>query len=186
MAEEKSKIIERQYVIPLRKEWLKAAMYKRSKKASKAAKEFLAHHMKVEISDVKTGKWLNQEVWKHGGKNPPHKVKVNVTKDEKGIVMAELAELSEKAKKIEAKLKAREDTFKQKKGEKKKEETKEKAAEKKEEAAEKAAPEAKEEKEKEKIMHKEISKTEKTEAHKSEQAGHHYETTKPFRQALKK
>jgi ribosomal protein L31E len=83
--------IERVYNVPLRKEWLKAPMYKRAKKAGKALKEFLAHHMKVDIKNVKVGSFANHKIWERGIRFPPHHIKVNVVKDEKGIVTAELA-----------------------------------------------------------------------------------------------
>ncbi len=95
MAEKKSKkgkeskiVLERTYNIPLRREWLKVAKYRRAKKAVKAVKQFLIKHMKSE--EVKVGKYINLEIWKHGIKNPPHHVKVNVTKDDKGLVKSEL------------------------------------------------------------------------------------------------
>ncbi len=54
--------MERTYIIPLRKEWLKVPIYKRTKKAVKATKEFLQKHMKVET--VKLGRHLNmKEHW---------------------------------------------------------------------------------------------------------------------------
>lgn len=79
---------ERTYVVPLRKEWLKAQRYKRAKKAVIGLRKFLQKHMKSD--DVRLGKHLNLELWKHGIRNPPSKVKVNVSKDEKGVVKAEL------------------------------------------------------------------------------------------------
>lgn|SRR3989338_1092960 len=78
---------ERIYTIPLRKEFLKAPRYKRTAKAAKALREFLIKHMKSE--NVKIGKYLNKEIWKHGAKNPPGKVQVKVTKDD-DLVKAEL------------------------------------------------------------------------------------------------
>ncbi len=96
MAEKKSKkkeepeeiVLERVYNIPLRREWLKAPKYKRAKKAVKALKQFIIKHMKAE--DVKIGKHLNLEIWKHGIKNPPHHIKVRAVKDKKGLVRVEL------------------------------------------------------------------------------------------------
>ncbi len=81
-------MVERTYVIPLRRGWLKAPRYKRAKKAVNTVKEFLVRHMKSE--DVRLGTYLNLEIWKHGMKNPPSRVKVNVVKDDKGVVRAEL------------------------------------------------------------------------------------------------
>ena len=80
--------LERTYIIPLRKGWLKAPKYRRAKKAVNTVKEFLVRHMKSE--DVRLGTFLNLEIWKHGIRNPPSRVKVNVSKDDKGVVRAEL------------------------------------------------------------------------------------------------
>lgn len=87
----KESTIERTYNVPLRKEFMKVPRWRRTKKAVTAMKQFLAKHMKAEdLNNVKLSKELNEHVWKHGIKNPPHHVKVNVSKDEKGIVTAEL------------------------------------------------------------------------------------------------
>ncbi len=87
--EEKPKIsIEREYVIPLRKEFQKTPKYKRAKKTISAVKEFLIKHMKSD--NIKLGKYLNLKVWENGIKNPPHKLKVKVEKYDDGLVKAEL------------------------------------------------------------------------------------------------
>ncbi len=83
-------MIERTYVIPLRSEWLKIPKYKRAKKAVNSVKSFLVKHMKVEEENIKLGIALNLELWKHGIKNPPHKIKVNVQKDDKGVLKVQL------------------------------------------------------------------------------------------------
>jgi len=80
--------IERTYTIPLRKEWLKSPKYRRAKKAVTAVKDFLIKHMKSE--DIKLGKYLNENIWKHGMKNPPCRIKVNVLKDDQNVVRAEI------------------------------------------------------------------------------------------------
>jgi large subunit ribosomal protein L31e len=82
--------LERVYIIPLRREWLKTQKYKRAKKAVTGVKYFLMRHMKAKLDMVKLGPELNEEIWKHGMKNPPSRVKVNVIKDDKGLVTAEL------------------------------------------------------------------------------------------------
>jgi large subunit ribosomal protein L31e len=79
---------ERTYIIPLRKEWLKNPKYKRAKKAIRAIQEFLAKHMKSD--NVKIGNNLNLKIWEHGIKNPPHKIKVSVVKEDDGTVKTEL------------------------------------------------------------------------------------------------
>ncbi len=95
--EEKKPELERIYVVPLRKGYMKVPQYKRAKKAVKTLKEFLAKHMKVEdrdIDKVKVDIYLNNEIWFKGIKKPLNKVKVKATKID-GIVYAELAEVPE-------------------------------------------------------------------------------------------
>ena len=104
-----AKQLERTYTIPLRREFLKVPKYKRAKKATTAIKQFLSKHMKSD--DVRVGTAVNEKVWEHGMRNPPSKVKVQVVKDEKGVVRAELfgakavekKEVSKKAAKKETK-----------------------------------------------------------------------------------
>lgn len=119
--EEKSKtVMERTYNVPLRKEFQKAPKWRRTKKAVKALREFIAKHMKSD--EVKIGKYLNLKLWKHGIKNPPHHIKVRAIKNDKGVVFVELAELPKEA--ILEKEKAEKEA---KKKEKKAEDTKKEA-----------------------------------------------------------
>src|SRR3989344_2452411 len=90
-----AKIIEREYVIPLRKEWVKVPRYKRTSKSVKAVKEFIAKHMKVQERDVKKVKidpYLNNELWFRGSKKPPIKIKVRAKKEGE-IVRVEMSEV---------------------------------------------------------------------------------------------
>ena len=106
-------MIERKYVIPLRKEFLKVQKYRRGYKAAKAIKKFLMHHMKVE--EVKIGKELNLYILKHGRENPPSRVEIKAIKieenNEKPYVKANLinavieVEDKEKKKGLKEKLK---------------------------------------------------------------------------------
>ena len=105
------------YVVPLRKEFQKAPRYKKTSKAVRALKEFLKKHTKSD--KIKIGKYLNEELWKNGPKNPPSKVKIRVTK-EKDIIKAELIDAPEEKPKIEEKKK----TIKKPKIEESKEEPK--------------------------------------------------------------
>ncbi len=82
--------LERTYNIPLRREYLKVPHWRRTEKAVTAVRHFLKRHMKADVENVRLGKELNEELWKHGIKNPPHHVKVTVTKDKEGLVRAEL------------------------------------------------------------------------------------------------
>jgi len=159
--EEKSKVVlEREYIIPLRKEFQKAPKYKRAKKTIKALKEFLAKHMKSD--NIKIGKYLNLKVWEHGIKNPPHKVKVKVEKFDDGLIKAELvgapAEKPKKEKKQTAKKTEKiEDKKEEKEGIVKKEENKQKELEKQEKKVE----ETKDKKEEKIVEPKEKLKQEK-------------------------
>ncbi|MDP3881586.1 MAG: 50S ribosomal protein L31e [Nanoarchaeota archaeon] len=84
----------REYVIPLRRVWIRAPEYKRSGKAVKAIKQFIAKHMKVadrDLDKVKLDVYFNNEVWFKGRTNPPAKVKVRAVK-EGGIVRVTFAE----------------------------------------------------------------------------------------------
>ena len=67
---------EKIFTIPLRKQFLKAPIYKRTKKAKIALREFISKHMKVSLDNVKIGHNLNTFLWSKGKKNPPSKIKV--------------------------------------------------------------------------------------------------------------
>ena len=136
--EKKEDVLERVYVVPMRRGFLKVPHYKRAKKAIKTMKEFLAKHMKVEdrdISKVKVDIYLNNEVWFKGIKRPLSKVKVKARKVD-GIVYAELAEIPDAVK------------FKKQKDEKKKTKVDEKKMKKvvAQEAAEEKVKEGREDK----------------------------------------
>lgn len=154
MVEEKAKTIEREYVIPLRKEFLKVPQYRRAGRAAKAIKQFIAKHMKIperDVEKVKIDIYLNNEIWFRGKANPPSKIKVKATK-EGDIVKVGFVEVPEHIKFLIAKhAKIHKETEKK---EEKKEEIK--LEEKKE--PEKAEEHKKEEVEKEKSVEKEQMK----------------------------
>jgi large subunit ribosomal protein L31e len=79
--------VERSYNIPLRKKTRETAKHKKTPRAIRIIREFLKKHMKAE--EVKLGMHLNEHMWKHGIKNPPHHVKVHVIKED-DVVKAEL------------------------------------------------------------------------------------------------
>ena len=90
MAEKKAIVnkIEREYIIPLREKSRPVPRYKKTPKAIKTIKEFVARHMKVENRDlnkVKIDKDLNQFMWAKGIRKHPHKIKVKVTKEGENI-----------------------------------------------------------------------------------------------------
>jgi len=92
--------IEREYIIPLRREWSKVPRYKKANRAIKAIKKFLARHMKIrdrDLDKIKIDKYLNEEIWFRGIRKPPHKIKVKAVKDGE-IVRVELFEFPDKLK----------------------------------------------------------------------------------------
>ncbi len=147
MAKTKPIAQEREYIINLRREILKVPRYKRTPKAIKAVKSFIAKHMRVpdrDVNKVKLDKYLNEELWFRGIQNPPTKIKVKVKREGENVLVS-LVELPTKLKFK----KEREDKAKVK-SDKSKKEKKEKVEEtKKEEDKGKTEEEIKDEKEKE-------------------------------------
>ncbi|MFA5173682.1 MAG: 50S ribosomal protein L31e [Candidatus Pacearchaeota archaeon] len=153
-------ILEREYIVPLRKGFLKVQDYRRGKKALRVLKEFVARHMKVydrDLRNVKVDILLNNEIRSRGIRNPPAKIKIKAKKFDSGIVRVELAEMPEYVKflKLKQERKTSEIEKKQKekpaveKTEEKKEQTqdaKEKEAASKEEGLNLAKKAAKEQK----------------------------------------
>lgn len=165
--QERKVVVERNYIIPLRRSTDKVARYKKAKKAIKTIREFLARHMKVperNVKKIKIDKWLNMAVWHRGIKNPPSKIHVKAKKYNDDIVEVELAELPKKARIA----KEREEEERKKAAERKKaDETKKGEQEKAKAEEEKAKAEGKKEegeraeklKEEERLLQK-IRKTE--------------------------
>jgi large subunit ribosomal protein L31e len=79
--------VERSYNIPLRKSFRSTAKHKKTPRAVRTIRQFLEKHMKSE--NILLGMHLNEHLWKHGIKNPPHHVKVHVIKED-DVVRAEL------------------------------------------------------------------------------------------------
>jgi large subunit ribosomal protein L31e len=177
--------IEREYVVPLRARWLLVQKYRRSGKAAKSLKEFIAKHMKVENRDIRKVKldtYLNEELWFRGKQHPPAKIKVKAKKEGE-IVRVRLAEPPEYVK-----IKMEKADKLSKSAEAKKAEKLSKVVEKKEEV--KSEEQKQEEEINEDTSKEEMQAIEKMEhkVHKKEHEakGSHKENTKPFRQALKK
>ena len=81
-------VLERQYVVHIRRRTLGVPKYRKAKKAVITVREFISKHMKSD--DVNIGKYLNEHIWNHGMKNPPGKVKVTASKNSEGKVFVEL------------------------------------------------------------------------------------------------
>lgn len=178
MAETNKIVIEREYLVPLRAQWIKVPEYKRANKAVKALKEFIARHMKIydrDLKKVRVDVLLNNEIRFRGMKKPPANLKVKAIKYEDGFVDVKLVVLP---KHIEFKI-ARDAKKQVEKAKAQVEAPKEEKAEEK--------PETKDAKEKE-TSSKEA--TEKLEAEQAKQMKHtsktSQETPKIQRKALKR
>ncbi len=89
-------ILEREYIIPLRRQWKKVPEYKRANKAVKAIKQFLVKHMKIydrDLRKIKIDILLNNELRFRGMKKPPVKIKVKAIKQNNDIVKVSLVEI---------------------------------------------------------------------------------------------
>lgn len=189
--ETKIKEIEREYIIPLRRKYQKVPRYKKTPKAIRTIKVFLAKHMKIkdrDLNKVKLDSYVNEYIWARGIKNPPHKIKIRAIKEKIGedeIIKVELVDYPKnlKFKKARQERKAKEsETSKQKKIDKKE-------AEKKPEQDEKATEEhKKEEAEKKSSVVEATEKIEKlaskTQKHQTDISGK--QQKHQFRQALQK
>lgn len=94
-------VLEREYIVPLRRGWLKVPEYKRASKAVKTLKEFIARHMKVydrDLRKIKVDILLNNEIRFRGMRKPLAFVNVKAKKFEDGIVRVELAKIPDKLK----------------------------------------------------------------------------------------
>lgn len=176
----KTERLEREYIIPLRKEWLKVPMYRRSRRAVDAIKKFLAKHMKVEdrdVNKVKLDVYFNNEIWFRGRTNPPAKVKVKAVK-ENGIVRVEFAETPEYVKFLKGKHEKA-----QKRLEAKEPKEQPKVEEKKEEKSEE---QKRDEKEKETSTAEANAKQFEVKAKEQKNIGKAEKTQRPVRMALQK
>jgi len=96
----KKEKIEREYTIPLRTYYKRVARYKRTNRAVKGVKEFLARHMKIrdrDLNKIKIDRDLNELLWFKGIRSPPTRVKVKAVK-EGDLVRVELVDLPARLK----------------------------------------------------------------------------------------
>jgi len=166
MAEEKTtQASEKEYVIPLRRAWLNVPEYKRTRKAIKTIKQFIARHMKIQdrnLDNVKLDVYLNNDIWFRGKANPPSKIKVKAAK-EGDIVHVRFADTPQHVKL----LKVKHNKMHKKVEEKKEEKTEGKSEEKKQEKPEekeKTEEQKKDESEKVKAVEQQNIKQAETQA----------------------
>ncbi len=174
-------ILEREYIVPLRRQWLKVPEYKRANKAVKAIRQFMVKHMKIydkDLKKIKIDKILNNELRFRGMRKPPAKIKVKARKYDNGIVRVELVEIP---KHIQFKLdKEKKELEKAEKVKKKKE------VEKKEEKPEEGKEEKKEKEEKQEAVKEEGLMKSKQQARDMKHITGKQKQPKPHRMALQK
>jgi large subunit ribosomal protein L31e len=88
MSEQKVEPLTRVYVVPLRRAF-EAPPYRRTKVAVRLIKEFTTRHMKA--TDVKIEVEVNEHIWARGIKKPPRRVRLQMKRDEDGLVSVSLA-----------------------------------------------------------------------------------------------
>ncbi|NIO22653.1 MAG: hypothetical protein GTN38_01330 [Candidatus Aenigmarchaeota archaeon] len=134
MAEKTSetKGVERIYIIPLRRGWLKEPRSKRSNRALREIEIFLKKHTKA--NKIKISKGLNEMVFSRGFKKPPGKIKVEVRGDFETVQAKLPGEAIEKKEEKKTRVAGLKERFVKTEEEKKKEELKKKVEEKIKEA----------------------------------------------------
>ena len=93
MSEQKMEELTRTYVVPLGVVF-EAPPYRRAKKAITIIREFATRHMKAKQVSIDVG--VNELVWARGIKHPPRRVKLEMERDEDGIVTVRLPPEPEK------------------------------------------------------------------------------------------
>jgi large subunit ribosomal protein L31e len=88
MSEQKMEALTRVYVVPLGIAF-EAAPYRRAKVAVRILKDFTKRHMKATEVNIKED--VNKAIWAHGIRHPPRRIKVEMERDEDGIVTVRLA-----------------------------------------------------------------------------------------------
>jgi large subunit ribosomal protein L31e len=83
--------LERVYTVSLVGAY-KTVRGKRTSRAVKILKSFLARHMKTQEERVKVSAEVNSLLWERGMQRPPRRVKVKVKRDAKGEVSVRLVE----------------------------------------------------------------------------------------------
>ncbi|MDO8528526.1 MAG: 50S ribosomal protein L31e [Nanoarchaeota archaeon] len=190
----KTEKIEREYIIPLRKQVKIVPRYKKTNKAVRTIKEFLVRHMTIrdrDLKKVRIDRYLNEYLWHQGIRHPPVRVKVRAVKED-DLVRVYLAESVTPAKLKFKKLREEKITKKAKEAIESKKGLMEKAKESIQGKSETTEPEKSEEKKEDKEKEKAgIEATQMIEKEMAKQSKHQEKTdfSKPkhqFRQALEK
>jgi large subunit ribosomal protein L31e len=78
----------RVYMVPLGRAF-EAPPYRRTKVAIRLIKEFATRHMKA--TEVKIKEDVNERIWARGIKKPPRRIRLEMERDEDGLVSVDLA-----------------------------------------------------------------------------------------------
>jgi len=78
----------RTYMVPLRRVF-EAPKYRRTKVAIRVIREFTTRHMKAK--EVKIDEDVNEQLWSRGIGNPPRRIRLEMERDEDGVVSVHLA-----------------------------------------------------------------------------------------------
>ena len=92
MSEEKVEPLTRTYMVPLGIAY-EAPSYRRSKVAIRIIREFATRHMKA--TEVSIAEEVNEQIWSRGIKSPPRRIRLDMERDEDGIVSVKLPPKSE-------------------------------------------------------------------------------------------
>ena len=87
MSEEKVEPLTRSYTVPLGIAF-EAPPYRRAKVAIRMIKEFTTRHMKA--TEIRIAKEVNELVWARGIRHPPRRLKLEMDRDEDGLVSVKL------------------------------------------------------------------------------------------------
>jgi large subunit ribosomal protein L31e len=87
MSEEKVEPLTRTYTVPLGVVFETQA-YRRSKKAITVIREFATRHMKA--TQVSIDVEVNKVVWARGIRHPPRRIRLEMERDEDGVVKVKL------------------------------------------------------------------------------------------------
>ena len=90
---EKVEALSRTYTVPLGIAF-EAPPYRRSKVAIRMIREFATRHMKA--TEVSIAEEVNEEIWSRGITHPPRRIRLDMERDEDGIVSVKLPPKSEK------------------------------------------------------------------------------------------
>ncbi len=83
--------VELVFTIPLSKA-KSVPRWKRSNKAVKVVKAYLAKHLKADERNIHIDASINEKIWSRGSQKPPLQIRVKAMKFEDGVVEAELIE----------------------------------------------------------------------------------------------